>query len=132
MQENATMHPLLHLLMTRPELLGEHAQAYAELVGSEINDLATATRQGVLWSAAALCCAAATLVLAGMALMLALALPQTRSDAPWALLLTPCLPLLGALACVLRLRATQRAPAFAKLREQLRADLELLQEVTSP
>ena len=126
------MHPLLHLLMSRPELLGEHAQAYAELVGSEINDLATTTRQGLLWSAAALCCAAATLVLAGVALMLALALPQTRSDAPWALLLTPGLPLLGVLACVLRLHATQRAPAFTNVREQLHADLELLKEVTSP
>ena len=132
MQENATMHPLLHLLMTRPELLGEHAQAYAELVGSEVNELATATRQRMLWSAVALCCAAATLVLAGVALMLALALPQTRDAAPWALLLTPGLPLLGVLACVLRLRASQRTAAFAKLREQLQADLELLQVVTAP
>jgi uncharacterized membrane protein YqjE len=126
------MHPLLHLLMTRPELLGEHAQGYAELAGQEISDLTATARSRLLWGAAALCCATAALVLAGVALMLALALPETRNAAVWALLLTPCLPLLGALACVLRWRAHQRAPAFAKLREQLRADLELLQEVTAP
>ena len=126
------MHPLLHLLMTRPELLAEHAQAYAELAGNEISDLSLAGRRRVLWSAAALCCATAALVLAGVALMLAMALPQTGNAPLWTLLLAPCLPLLGALACVLRLRVHQRASPFAELREQLRTDLQLLKEVTAP
>lgn len=122
------MHPLLHLLMTRPELLAEHAQAYAELTGIEINDLVRAESRRLLYSAVALCCATAALVLAGVALLLALALPETRNAAWWALLLPPCLPLLGALAC-LRLRSGIRAPAFAVLRQQLLADWLLLKEV---
>jgi uncharacterized membrane protein YqjE len=126
------MHPLLHLLMTRPELLAEHSQAYAELACHEISELALASRDRALWSAAALCCATATLVLAGVALMLAVALPQPASAGQWTLLLTPCAPLLGALACVLVMRARQRAPAFAALREQLAADRQLLREVTAP
>ena len=126
------MHPLLHLLMTRPELLSEHAQAYAELAVYEASDMVAAGRRRLLWSAAALCCATAAVVLAGVALMLAVTLPDTHSAAMWTLLLTPCVPLLGTLACVLTLRAHQSTPAFAELREQLSTDLQLLREVTAP
>jgi uncharacterized membrane protein YqjE len=126
------MHPLLHLLMTRPELLSEHAQAYAELAVCEVSDMVSAGRRRLLWSAAALCCATTALVLAGVALMLAVTLPEARGVALWTLLLTPCTPLLGTLVCVLNLRANDRAPAFAELREQLSTDLQMLKEVTVP
>jgi hypothetical protein len=126
------MHPLLHLLMTRPELLSEHAQAYAELASSEVSHLVTAGRHRMLWGAAALCCATAAVVLAGVALMLAVVLPESRAAALWALLLAPGLPLAGALACVLTARAHPCSPAFSELREQVRIDLQLLKEVTSP
>jgi uncharacterized membrane protein YqjE len=126
------MHPLLNMLMTRPELLSEHAQAYAELAVCEIGEIASAGRSRLLWSAAALCCATIAAVLAGVALMLMLTLPEAHGTALLALLLTPCLPLLGALACVLNLRKHQRAPAFAELREQLSNDLRMLREVTAP
>jgi uncharacterized membrane protein YqjE len=126
------MHPLLHLLMTRPELLSEHAQAYVELAVCEVSDMASVGRRRLLWSAAALCCATATVVLAGVAMMLAVAMPNTHSEVIWTLLLTPCVPLLGTLACAVTLRSHQRAPAFTELREQLNTDLQLLREVTAP
>jgi uncharacterized membrane protein YqjE len=126
------MHPLLNLLMTRPELLSEHAQAYAELAACEASDMVSAGRRRLLWSASALCCATATVVLAGVAMMLAVALPATHSAAIWTLFLTPCVPLLGTLVCVVTLRSHQRPPAFAELREQLNTDLQLLREVTAP
>jgi hypothetical protein len=40
--------------------------------------------------------------------------------------------LLGTFACVLNLRANQRAPAFSELIEQLSTDLQMLKEVTAP
>jgi uncharacterized membrane protein YqjE len=118
--------------MKRPELLSEHAQAYAELVACEFSDMASAGQRRLLWTAAALCCATATVVLAGVALMLAAALREISGMAAWTLMLTPCLPLLGALACVLNLRAHQGAPAFAELRQQLSTDLQLLRQVNAP
>jgi hypothetical protein len=116
------MHPLLNLLMTRQELLREHVQAYAELVAQEVNNLATA----------ALCCGTASVVLGGVALMLGFSLQEIRSNALWALLLTPCLSLAGAWACVRTMRTHRSAPQFTDLIEQLRIDLQLLREVTSP
>jgi uncharacterized membrane protein YqjE len=126
------MHPLLHLLMKRPELLSEHAQAYAELAVCELSDMASVGQRRLLWTAAALCCATATVVLAGVALMLAAALREISGTAGWALLLTPCLPLLGALVCVMNLRAHRGGPAFAELRQQLGTDMQLLREVNAP
>ena len=123
------MHPLLQLLMRRPDLLAEHAEAYAELTGLEIRNLVTDGYRRVLWSAAGLCCATASMVLAGVALLMVLALPETRDVAGWTLLLPPGLPLLGALAAYQRLRARQQPTAFATLREQLHADWQLLQKV---
>jgi uncharacterized membrane protein YqjE len=126
------MHPLLHLLMKQPELLSEHAQAYAELAACEISDLAAALRRQALWSAAAVCCAIAALVLAGVALMLAALLPEARGAALWALLVAPGVPLLGLLVCVQALRVQTQSPAFSALRQQLRSDVQLFKEVTAP
>jgi hypothetical protein len=69
------------------------------------------------------------MVLAGVACLMVLALPETRDAAGWTLLLPPGLPLLGALAAYQRLRARQHTPTFATLREQLHADWQLLQKV---
>ena len=32
------IHPLLHLITTKPQLLGDHVEAYAELVGDEVEE----------------------------------------------------------------------------------------------
>jgi hypothetical protein len=43
------VHPLLHLIATRPQLLADHAEAYAELVAVEIDCMsATWTRRAPL------------------------------------------------------------------------------------
>ena len=123
------MHPLLQLLVTRPDLLAEHAEAYAELTGIEIRDLVADGYRQVLLGAVALCCATVSMVLTGVALLLVLALPEARNAAWWTLVLPPGVPLLVALASYQRLRARPKTPAFATLREQLSADWQLLQKV---
>ncbi|NVO06800.1 MAG: hypothetical protein HXX19_13110 [Rhodoferax sp.] len=127
------MHPLLQLAMAQPGLLGEHAQAYAALLGSELGTLQQRTRQSLLWSLATLACGITALVLAGVALMLWAALPGLASSSnAWLLWATPALPLLATLGCWLQLRQSGATPAFAAFKQQLQADLQLLQEVGAP
>ncbi len=126
------MHPLLQLAMTQPGLLGEHAQGYAALLGSEIQTFQQRTQQRLLWAAATLACGTAALALAGVALMLWAAVPGMAGSAVGVLWLTPCLPLLAAAGCGLRACRNSETRAFAQLQAQLQADLQLLQEVSAP
>jgi hypothetical protein len=121
------MHPLLHLLITEPGLMGEHAQGYAGLLASEVAEIQQAGQRRLMWSAATAACATIGLVLAGVALMLWAALPDLATSAQWALLLTPCVPLVAALACLQVLRAPTPA-AFARIKQQIQADLHMLSE----
>ena len=126
------MHPLLRLVMTQPALLGAHAQGYAELLGIELATWQRAMCRRLAWAAAAAVCAAVALVLAGVALLLYATLPGLPGNALWVCVATPALPLAVALLCLLPLREAADTAAFALTREQLRADLHMLQEVGSP
>ena len=126
------MHPLLQLLVSQPALLGEHAQGYLALLGSEVADLTRTTRQRLIWAVAAALCGTVTLMLGGVALMLWVALPGMTTNAAWVLALTPCVPLLATLGCCLSLRFGADTPAFANIKEQLQVDLQLLKEVSPP
>jgi uncharacterized membrane protein YqjE len=126
------MHPLLHLLMKQPGLLGEHAQGYAELLASELADFKQAGQRRLMWGAATVGLAWAGAVLGGVAVMLWAALPDMPADAAWVLLATPCVPLAAALGCLLRLRACSGAAAFANIKEQIKADMQLFKEVSPP
>lgn len=126
------MHPVLRLLMTQPELLGEHAQAYAQLLSTEIAEVSVASKHKTLWSAAVLVCLGAVMVLAGVALMLWAVVPEISRAAAWTLLATPLLPGVAAFGCLLGLRSRCQAPAFDKLRQQIQADIQMLRDVGTP
>jgi fatty acid desaturase len=121
------MHPLLHLLMTQPGLLGEHAQGYAGLLASEVAELQQVGQRRLLWSAATVACTSIGLVLAGVALMLWAVMPTLTVGALWVLLLTSCVPLAAALACLQVLRKPTPA-AFNRFKQQIQADMQLLCE----
>lgn len=124
------LHPIFRLVATQPQLLGQHAQAYGELVGTEISAQAGVWSRRVLLIALTLCLLGVTMVLAGVALMLwATSVPEPRSA--WVLLVVPCVPAVGAIACYLlaRQRGAADADAFAELRRQMQADLALLREL---
>lgn len=124
------LHPLFHLVATQPQLLGQHAQAYGELVGTELSAQASVWGRRALLTALALCLLGVTVVLAGVALMLwATLVPEPR--AAWVLLVVPSVPGVGAIACYLlaRQRSAADAEAFAELRRQMQADLALLREL---
>ena len=86
------MHPLFHLIATRPQLLADHAEAYAALVAAEAPRIAAAWKRSALLNVLALCSLAVGLVLTGVALMLVAAMPEAAMRAPWVLLAVPLLP----------------------------------------
>jgi uncharacterized membrane protein YqjE len=125
------MQAVLHLITTQPQLLVEHAQAYAELVGDETRTVSTLWKRQALLNAVALCCLGVGTVLAGVALMLWAVIPAVSAQALWALLGAPLLPLAVALGCW---RAAQRPSenrAFDSVRQQLQADLQMLRETAA-
>lgn len=123
------MHPLLQLLVTRPGLLVDHAEGYAELFGSQVASATAAWKQRVLLLAAGLGCLGVAVVLAGVAVMLCATAPPLSTAALWVLVATPLVPAALGLGCLFGARHSAQADAFGNLRQQARADLALLREV---
>jgi cytochrome bd-type quinol oxidase subunit 2 len=125
------MHPLLALLATRPQLLVDHAQAYAALVDEEFEAAFNCWQRRVMLQALALCLLGVAAVLAGVALMLWAVNPVLQSDAPWLLLATPVVPLLGAAGCLVLARQSTGQRAFANLSRQISADIAMLRTASA-
>ena len=125
------MHPLLALLATRPQLLVDHAQAYAALFSEELG-LARATWQRqLLLYAAALCALGVAAVLAGVATMLWFA-TAAPTQALWVLWVVPAVPLLVAVVFLLLARQPAPSTAFANLGRQINEDMAMLREAGEP
>ena len=124
------LHPLLLLLSSRTQLLVEHAEGYAALVAAEAAAASTIWKRNALLNAVALCTFGTAAVLAGVALMLWATVPPQNIQASWALWAAPLLPALVALGCTLLARVSSAPAAFSQLRQQLKADLALLAEVS--
>jgi uncharacterized membrane protein YqjE len=125
------IHPLLRLAATQPQLLADHVEAYAGLVGEELGHTAAGYKQRLLLGAMALCLAAVAATLAGVALMLWAVTPPAILQAPWALVAAPAIAALVAALCALGARRKQD-DGFSGLRQQLSADLAMLREVSAP
>jgi hypothetical protein len=126
------MHPLLALLVTRPQLLLDHTLAYAALFNEELSQAYGGWHRKILLQLAALCCLGVAGVLAGVAVMLWAVMPAPLVHAPWVLWATPLLPLCLALGCLWRTRGLTTDEIFAKLKRQLSADMAMLHAVSPP
>jgi hypothetical protein len=124
--------PLLRLLASQPALLVDHAVAYAHLVEAEIDRVLTRSERRALWGAAELCNLTAAGVLAGVALMVASVSPQLSPLAVAVLIGTPLLPLLLAAWLHWQLRRPVVEKPFDTLRNQWRADVQLLKGHDTP
>lgn len=123
-------HPLLHLITTNPQLLGEHAEAYAELVRLEIDKTTASWKSRVALYAMSLILFMVGAIFAGVALMLWAAIPTAATmHVPALLIVVPLVPLLAGGWFVFRARAELKYPAFDVLKQQLSADLAMLREV---
>lgn len=124
------IHPFFSTLLTRPELLAEHASAYAELASVEAALAAGEWRRRSVRTACAALLALLGIGWGGVALLLAAVWPLAQMPAPWVLVAVPALPLLLALVVALAggLRRRQTAPAFALLRQQIAEDSALIRQ----
>ena len=124
--------PFLRLVATQPELLGDHAQAYAELVASELGGAGSRIKRQLLLAAMAACGIGVGAVLTGVALMLWAVVPLAQATASWALIVVPLPPFLLALGCLLAARRQNQERVFSNLRRQFAADLAMMSPTTSP
>lgn len=122
------MHPLFHLIATRPHLLLEHVESYAELIGAEMGIATTGVKRSVVLNVVGLCLLIVGVALAGVALMLWAVLPLAQMEAPWALIAVPLPPLVAAVVCLLSARSSTEARAFDNLRRQVSEDMAMLRE----
>lgn len=123
------LHPLIQLLATRPDLLADHADAYIDLATAEAAAVARSLQRRLWWAGLAVAVATTGLLWAGMAVLLLAALPADRMPMPWLLAAVPGLA--WGLAGLFGWLATQAPPAphFSLLRQQVRADADLLRQV---
>jgi hypothetical protein len=125
------LHPLIHLIATQPQLLGSHAAAYGELISSELAVQAQTLKHRTLWGALTVCFLGVAAVLAGVATLLWAMLVPALQPVPWVVILVPLVPFVLAVVCGLlayKPWAAQDA-AFAELRRQVQADIELLRSM---
>ncbi|MBC7956465.1 MAG: hypothetical protein H7Y33_11430 [Cytophagales bacterium] len=119
------------MVASQPQLLAEHAEAYAELFGEELGAATAQWKRKAVLSAVALCGVGVSTVLAGVALMLWAVIPPADIQAPWALIVAPLLPLLVAGGCLLMAQTPPGKTSFGAVREQVRADMAMLRSVSA-
>ena len=125
------IHPLLHLIATKPQLLGDHVEAYAELVGAEVGQTSKMWINRVVFYAVALFLLSAGLIFVGVALMLWAVVPSSDMNSPWLLVVVPLVPLIAGGFCVMKARAKLDQTPFETIKQQLSADMAMLREVSA-
>lgn len=120
------IHPLFITMAKKPGLFLEHADAYADLAVAELACWRSRLYQKATLTLAAILLAVLGLGLAGVAGLLAAALPLQTMPWPWLLWALPLIPLLLAACLGWRLQQSDDDTAFSQLREQIALDLATL------
>jgi len=125
------IHPLLHLIATKPQLLGDHVEAYAELVGAEVGATSKMWISRVVFYAVSLFLLSAGLIFAGVALMLWAVVPPDNMNSPWLLIVVPLVPLIAGVFCIMKARAHLDRKPFETVKKQLSEDMAMLRDVSA-
>jgi len=125
------IHPLLHLIATKPQLLGDHVEAYAELVGAEVGKTSKMWISRVVFFAVAAFLLSTGLVFVGVALMLWAVVPPDSMNLPWLLVVVPLVPLIAGAFCIMKARTHPDQTPFETVKQQLSADMAMLREVAA-
>ena len=120
------IHPLFITMAKEPALFLEHADAYADLAIAELACWRSRTQRRAMLAAAAALCAVLGLGLAGVAGLLAAALPWQEMPMPWLLWALPVVVLVLAAILFWRFRQLEVESTFNTLREQVAQDLATL------
>ncbi len=122
------MHPLLRIVGADPQLLVDHAEAYAALIAADIGSTASAWKVRALWHAAAAVSLVVSINMLGVAIMLWAVTPGSTQRAALVLAAVTLAPLCAAVLCAIAARRTRSTPHFDNLQQQLSADLLMLRE----
>lgn len=120
------IHPLFITMAKEPALFLEHADAYADLAIAELACWRSRAQRRAMLAAAAALCAVLGLGLAGVAGLLAAALPWQEMPMPWLLWALPVVVLVLASILFWRFRQLEVESTFTTLREQVAQDLATL------
>ena len=125
----------LDVAVARPELLADHASAWAQFLAAEWAPAWQARQRLLCWWVLGLLSACLGLALTGVALMLVAVTPPAQLN-PWptqlVLWLVPALPLLLGAACVFAARHRDEDGAWARVQRQWAADLALWDRAAAP
>jgi hypothetical protein len=119
---------LPRLVTERPDLLIDHAQAYATLLKFEVDSVRRQWVRRIVASAIAMLAFFAFIVLGGVALMMNATVP-IKTGAEWILLAIPlCMLVIALISIGISLPKLRAAPL--SLREQLLIDLQAIRAAT--
>lgn len=127
----ALIHPLLKLVATEPHLIGDHVEAYADLVGEEVSKVSTGWAIRIGLYVGALVMALIGLVLVGVSLLNWAGTPPADIRAGWLFIVVPLVPLVIAGICVWMAQTRTIESAFETIKKQLNADMAMLREVSA-
>lgn len=119
------VHPIISVLITKPELVMEHVAGYASLMRDEASSVGLeVAKRAIAWGVT-LFAALVFLILAGVAAMLA----GVQDRFSWAFVVVPAIPL--AISVIGFTVARKRLPekAFSELKAQLDADAQVLRAI---
>ena len=126
------IYPLLRLIATRPQLLLDHCEAYADLVVAEATLASSHWSRKAILTLAAACSVGVAMILTGVAVMLWAVTPVITGPITLALTGAPLVPWVLALGCVIAVRKPGVGGNLEVLRQQLNADMALLREKVGP
>jgi len=126
------IHPLFRLIVSDPQLLADHVEAYSELVAEEVGAVTTQLKKRAVLHAVSLVCIMVGVLLAGIAVLLWAAIPPDNMNSPLALFIAPCVPIVIGVCAHFAAKAPMAEHGFKTIREQLAADAAMLRSVTAP
>lgn len=119
------LHPIFSVLVSKPELVMEHAAGYAALMRDEASSVGRQmAKRAVAWGVT-LFALLVFLILAGVAVMLA----AIQDRFHWAFVLVPAAALAIAVLGFLQARKPLPEKAFTELKAQLDADAQALRAI---
>jgi FtsH-binding integral membrane protein len=125
------IHPLFRLLVSEPQLLADHVEAYSELVAAEVGAVTTQLKRRAVLHGLSVGLLVVGTFFAGIAVMLWAAIPTDTMNHPWALWATPAIPLVMAVWAHFAAKAPVAEHGTQTIREQLAADAAMLRSVSA-
>ena len=125
------LHTLIRLVVSRPQLLSDHAEAYVALFSQETSGVVARFKRQALLGGIGIVLGTLGLFLAGVALLLWAVTPDSALRVAWLLWAVPLAPLLISAVCLGLSRQGASTAGFAAIRQQLAADAAMLREAAA-